>query len=77
MHSISEKLILRPRDVCELLSIARSTLYLKISRGDFPPPIRLSKLTNKRSAVGWFKSDVVTWLEKCANVKNEEIGHEQ
>jgi len=69
--------ILRPRGVCKLLNIARSTLYFKISRGDFPPPIRLSKLSNNRSAVGWFRSDVLNWLEQCANSTNEEMGHEQ
>lgn len=72
-----EDFILRPRGVCKLLNIARSTLYLKISRGDFPPPIRLSKLSEKRSAVGWFRSEVLNWLEQCANSKNKEISHEQ
>lgn len=69
--------ILRPRCVCKLLNIARSTLYLKISRGDFPPPLRLSKLSEKRSAVGWLRSEVLNWLEQCANSKNKEISHEQ
>jgi|GEM_PF-1217244 len=69
--------IIRPRGVCKLLGMARSTLYLKISRGDFPPPIRLSKLPDKRSAVGWFHSDVLNWIEQCATSTDKEIGNEQ
>jgi predicted DNA-binding transcriptional regulator AlpA len=69
--------IIRPRGVCKLLGMARSTLYLKISRGDFTLPFRLSKLPDKRSAVGWLHSDVLNWLEQCANSKDEAISHEQ
>ncbi len=77
MYSISNKLVLRPRDICELLSMPRSTLYLKIANGDFPKPFKLSKNSTKRSAVGWKRSTIDQWLDECANSANEEIGREQ
>lgn len=72
MHPILFKYILRPRDVCELLSIAHSTLYLKIANGDFPKPFKLSKSSSKNSAVGWKRATVLQWLDECelANSKD-------
>lgn len=76
MHPILGKYILRPRDVCELLNMAHSTLYLKIANGDFPKPIKLSKNPSKNSAVGWKPTTIEQWLEECelANVEDCQNG---
>lgn len=49
--------ILRVREVCERLSISRSTLYAMINNGEFPAGI---KITVQR--VGWPESVVDNWI---------------
>ncbi len=44
--------ILRRRDVSALTGKARSTLYADISRGIFPPPVKLGA-----KSVGWVASE--------------------
>lgn len=46
-------------DVCSRVRLSRSTIYEKISRGEFPRPIPLS-----RRAVGWLSSDIDAWLDR-------------
>ena len=48
--------LIRIAEVAERLSIAKSTLYLWISQGFFPKPIKLG-----RSAV-WRNSRVTQWI---------------
>lgn len=50
--------ILRRRQVEARTGFPRSTLYLKISRGEFPKPIKIGA-----RAVGWIESDVIAWIE--------------
>lgn len=49
--------ILRLPTVKARTGLSRSTLYLKVSRGEFPTPIHLGP-----RAVGWLESDVVAWI---------------
>jgi prophage regulatory protein len=49
--------ILRLPEVVKLTGLGRSTIYAKISAGEFPKPIRLGV-----RAVGWADEDVYTWL---------------
>lgn len=42
--------------------LSRSSLYAKISRGEFPPPINLGA-----RAVGWLESEVDEWISDCVN----------
>lgn len=44
--------------VLGVVSLARSTIYGMVARGEFPAPIRLGV-----RAVGWRKADVVAWLD--------------
>ncbi len=37
--------------------LSRSTIYLRIAKGTFPPPISLGA-----RAVGWLESDIEEWL---------------
>jgi len=50
--------ILRRPQVTARTGFPRSTLYLKIARGEFPRPIKLGA-----RAVGWLESDVTSWIE--------------
>jgi prophage regulatory protein len=49
--------ILRLPTVKARTGLSRSTLYLKVSRGEFPGPISLGP-----RAVGWLESDVSQWI---------------
>jgi prophage regulatory protein len=50
--------ILRLRTVVELTGLSRSTIYLRIAKGDFPRQVSLGG-----RAIGWRESDVYSWLE--------------
>ena len=50
--------ILRLPEVIARTGLGRSTIYLYISKGLFPEPIRLGE-----RAVGWDSRDVESWLE--------------
>lgn len=52
--------ILRRKQVEARTGLARSTIYKKISEGDFPRPIRLGC-----KSVGWLEADVDAWLAQC------------
>lgn len=52
------KKILRLPAVKSRTGLSRSSIYLFISRGEFPRPISLG-----RRAVGWIESDIKDWLE--------------
>jgi prophage regulatory protein len=49
---------LRRRAVEEITGLSRSTIYLMMSRGLFPRPV---KLTGK--SVAWPESAIASWLE--------------
>ena len=53
---MSEK-FLRLSEVQHRVPYSRSTIYLKVSRGEFPPPINLGA-----RAVGWLESDIDAWI---------------
>lgn len=63
-HAVAERLtqgdrILRLREVISTTGLARSTIYLRMSKGHFPKPVRLGP-----RAVGWRASDVGAWLDE-------------
>ncbi len=51
--------ILRLPAVLKRTGLSRSTVYLMISRKDFPPPVSLGE-----RAVGWIESEIDLWLEE-------------
>lgn len=59
--------ILRIRKVTERCGISRSSVYKKISDGNFPEPISLGPRT-----VGWIESEVEAWL--AAQVEKSRKG---
>lgn len=52
--------ILRLPDVKARTGLSRSTIYLNISNGIFPPPINLGA-----RCVGWLESEIDTWITAC------------
>lgn len=51
--------ILRLPSIIELTGLSRSTIYLRISKDEFPAPISLGG-----RAVGWVEEDVLHWLQE-------------
>lgn len=63
--------ILRRDQVEQATGLCRSAIYQKISNGDFPRPIRLS-----RQSVGWLEAEIAEWqnariAERDASFKRE------
>lgn len=53
-----EDRLLRERDVCKIVSVGRSTLRRWVSKGTFPPPLRIGS-----SAIRWKLSTVQKWID--------------
>ena len=51
--------ILRLKDVPKKVGLQRSAIYKKISKGEFPPPIKLGG-----RASGWRESVLDAWVTK-------------
>ena len=51
--------LLRLADVRDLVGLSRSTIYMKIAQGRFPPGIRVSDRARR-----WRLADIVAWQEK-------------
>ncbi len=51
--------ILRLPSVKDRSGLSRSTIYLRIKKGEFPKPISLGD-----RAVGWLEKDIDDWLEQ-------------
>ena len=50
--------ILRLPEVRRTTGMSRSAVYVMVSAGEFPKPVRIG-----RRAVGWRESDVQAWLD--------------
>lgn len=51
--------ILRLPVIKELTGLSRSSIYLRISNGEFPSSISLGG-----RAVGWLEADIESWLDE-------------
>jgi len=49
--------ILRRRDVQARTGLSRSSIYLRLSSGEFPKPVRLGP-----RAVGWLAHEIDEWI---------------
>ena len=65
--SESEIKIQRCPRILERTEWSRSTLYLKVQKGEFPRPIKLGQ-----RSVGWIKSEVDEWLESRIQQRDAE-----
>ncbi len=50
--------VLNRKQVTEITTLSRSTIYMQIKAGEFPRPIRLGP---RRS--GWLESDIEEWIQ--------------
>ena len=50
--------LLRVRDVCALVGLARSTIYALLSEDAFPAPVRVT-----RAAIRWHHADIADWIQ--------------
>ncbi len=62
--------ILRLPTVMERVGFARSSIYASISKGGFPPPIKIGP-----RAVGWLDTDIDAWIDACVEKTKRLDGH--
>ncbi|MGF1762611.1 helix-turn-helix transcriptional regulator [Aliivibrio kagoshimensis] len=60
---MSNKIIRLP-EVKLKTGLSRSTIYLRMSNGEFPQSVSLGRSSRSR-AIGWLESDIDEWLEDC------------
>lgn len=58
MDSVRNNRALRIQDVCNLTSLAKSTISLWVLQKKFPQPIKLSSTIKV-----WMEKDILNWLE--------------
>jgi prophage regulatory protein len=51
--------LLKLPDVIKLVGYGRSSIYSKIRRGDFPPPVRLGE-----RSVAWSSEEIDAWIRE-------------
>ncbi|WP_076419827.1 AlpA family transcriptional regulator [Colwellia sp. UCD-KL20] len=62
---MSKKFIRLP-DVKSKTGLSRSSIYLRMSNGEFPQSISLGG-----RAVGWLESDINEWLDQCIAISKK------
>ena len=59
--------ILRLPEVMTRTGLSRSTIYLRISQGNFPRPVSLGA-----RAVGWIEVEIQEWLQRQIEASRRE-----
>ncbi len=59
--------LMKINEVEETVGFRKSTIYSRISEGEFPPPVRIGK-SNR-----WLASDVTGWIEEKAGQRSKEL----
>ena len=60
------KQIYRFPEVMKLTGLSRSSIYLAVSKDEFPKPIKIG-----RRAVGWHRNVIEEWMQKLMERNNE------
>ena len=60
--------ILRLPNVKASTGLSRSTIYLRISQGTFPKPVKLGG-----RAVGWVQTEVQEWLQRQIEASRKTV----
>ena len=60
------KQIYRFPEVMKLTGLSRSSIYLAVSKEEFPKPIKIG-----RRAVGWHQNVIEEWMQKLMERNNE------
>ena len=59
--------IYRLSEIINITGLGRSSIYLAVSKGEFPKPIRLGK-----RAIGRSEDSIKKWLNELSEVTNED-----
>lgn len=65
-YTKDQQVLLKIKQVLELVPVGKTTLYKMIDAGKFPRPIRLSE-----RAVAWRKSDILQWIDNLETTEKE------
>ena len=70
MTTREQPVLLRMKDVTDLLSVSRRTVERWVQSGEFPAPLRLGG-----RSIGWHRVDVENWLEdlRWEHARNEHM----
>jgi len=60
------KKIIRLPEVKNKTGLSRSSIYLRMSNGEFPQSISLGS-----RAIGWLDTDIEQWLDNCVTASKE------
>ena len=60
--------VLRLPQVKARVGLSRSSIYLRISNGEFPKPISLGA-----RAVGWLESEIDAWLKAKTEARDKPV----
>ena len=63
--------IIRLPEVISKTGLSRSTIYLRVSRNEFPKPVNLGG-----RAVGWIEAEIQEWLHLQIESSRKAIGVE-
>ena len=58
--------ILRLPDVLARTGLSRSTIYLRLAEGNFPPPVSLGV-----RSIGFVESEVDDWISGCIQARRK------
>lgn len=61
--------ILRMKQLTSRTGLGRSTVYLKISQGEFPKPVQLGS----PFCVGWLEHEVDAWIAKQVALRDRHV----
>ena len=65
MNDMRNRFILRRKQVENRTGLSRSTIYLRIKKGSFPRPIKLSE-----RAVGWIEQEIDDWVNEKVQTRD-------
>lgn len=64
--------IIRLSLVAKMLGLSRSTIWRRLNDdATFPRPLRLG--SSRRSAIGFIQSEIEAWLEKSAQLRQNDV----
>ncbi|HEY3599724.1 MAG TPA: AlpA family transcriptional regulator [Paraburkholderia sp.] len=62
----AQRRIIRLPEVCNMVGLSRSVIYVRIKEKKFPAPIKLGYSS------GWIESEVQAWIERQINASRGE-----
>ena len=68
MNDMRNGSILRRKQVETRTGLSRSTIYLRIKKGSFPRPIKLSE-----RAVGWIEQEIDDWVNEKVQTRDHMV----